>query len=477
MTLEQELIGIFAATPSPRNREILIGYYGWQDGRQHTLTEVGTRFGITRERVRQVCAKLTKRTKNAVVPAPTLERALSLIADCLPAAAVEIERQLAAQGMTTVGMSLESVATAARLLGRPVRFQIVGVPPEGRLAVRPEQEKAVAAVVDLAKKEVYFHGLTTVARIERAVSERLGIRVGANLVRETLSLIDGLCWLDESAGWFRLSPIERHGLPKAIDKVLAVAGSVTASALRQALSRNRRLWDEPPPENVLLEFCRQMPGIRIEGDQIIADPPRDWRKSLTGVEAKLVSVLKEHGPVMERGAMEDLCVAGGMNRFSFHAFVSWSPVIAQYGHSVYGLLGSEVAPDRVRNLLAERRAGRAGRRVLDSHGYTPDGRVWLRYRLSKAASTYAVITIPAALKKTVRGRFQFLNTEGQEIGTLATKDGRAWGLGSFLRKQGAQIGDQIVLTLDLQNRTAIVTWDQDGQPRDANGDGEAVGEA
>ena len=93
-----------------------------------------------------------------------------------------------------------------------------------------------------------------------------------------------------------------------------------------------------------------------------------------------------------------------------------------------------------------------------AHGWTPDGRVWLRYRLSKAASTYAVITIPAALKKTVRGRFQFLDAEGRELGTLATKDGRAWGLGSFLRKQGAQIGDHIVLTLDLKNRTAVVTW-------------------
>ena len=250
--------------------------------------------------------------------------------------------------------------------------------------------------------------------------------------------MDGLCWLDQSAGWFRLAPIERHGLPKAIDKVLAVAGAVTVQALRQALSRNRRLWDEPPPENVLLEFCRQMPGVRVEGNRIVADPPRDWRKSLTGVEAKLVGVLKAHGPVMERGAMEDLCVAGGMNRFSFHAFVSWSPVIAQYGHSVYGLLGAEVPPERVQKLLAQRRAGRVGRRVLDSHGWTPDGRVWLRYRLSKAASTYAVITIPAALKKTVRGRFQFLDAEGRELGTLATKDGRAWGLGSFLRKQGAR---------------------------------------
>ena len=207
--------------------------------------------------------------------------------------------------------------------------------------------------------------------------------------------------------------IHKHGLPKAVDKVLAVAGAVTVSQLRAALGRNRRLWKEPPPENVLLEFCGQMPGVRIEGDRIISDPPRDWKKALTGVEAKLVSVLLDHGPVMERGAMEDLCVAGGMNRFSFHAFVSWSPVIAQYGHSVYGLLGTKVSPQQVEALLGPRRANRLNHRVLDNHGWTEDGKVWLGYRLSKAASTYAVITVPAALKKVVRGRFQLLAPDGR----------------------------------------------------------------
>ena len=60
----------------------------------------------------------------------------------------------------------------------------------------------------------------------------------------------------------------------------------------------------------------------------------------------------------------------------------------------------------------------------------------------------------------VNGRFEFLDADGRPIGTLATKDGRAWGLGAFLRKHDAQIGDRIVLTLDLQKRTAAVTWDQ-----------------
>ncbi len=210
---------------------------------------------------------------------------------------------------------------------------------------------------------------------------------------------------------------------------------------------------------MLREFCRELPGVRLEGQRLRSDPPRDWRDVLTGVEWQLVNVLKKHGPMMERGEMEDRCVREGMNRFSFHAFVSWSPVIVQLGHSVYGLLGADVAPAQLDALLAKHRSQRSVRRVLDSHGWTEDGKIWLSYRLSKAASTYAVITVPAALKKVVRGRFTLLAPDGAKIGDLATKDGRAWGLGAFLRRHGARIDDHILLTLDLQERTAAVSWD------------------
>ena len=295
-------------------------------------------------------------------------------------------------------MSIESVAIGARLLNRPVTFEVVNVRSghEGRLVVLPTQIPAVLAAVDVAKREVYFHGLTTVEQTQRTIASskkgngadpplpaggaargrpvasdssrrlsgvgrklpagrpsKLEAAALSRLVRQTVSLIDGFSWLDEPTGWFHLRPVQSHGLPKAIDKVLAVAGTVTAAQLQTALGRNRRLWKEPPPEDVLLDFCRRMPGVRIEDDRIIADPPRDWKQSLTGVEAKLVAMLKAHGPVMERGVMEDLCVGSGMNRFSFHAFVSWSPVIAQFGHSIYGLLGAEVSKEQVQELLCQ----------------------------------------------------------------------------------------------------------------------------
>jgi hypothetical protein len=460
LTIEQELIQIFGATPLQRNREILLGYYGWEDGQEHTLTEVGDRYGITRERVRQICAKLTQKPKGlAVFVAPVMDRAMELIGRRLPCAAAAIEGELATAGLTAVGLRLEAIAASAAMLERQADFRVVPV-DSGRLAVSAEQAPIVPTIIDLARKEVYFRGLCTVRRVEQMAGRRLHGRMAGGLVAQTVQLLDGFAWLDARSGWFRLQPIAKHGLPKTIDKVLSVTGGVTGGELRAAMGRNRRLWKDLPPENVLLEFCRQTPGVRVEGQRIIADPPRDWRTALAGVEAKLAEVLMEHGPIMERSALEDLCVGCGMNRFSFHAFVSWSPVIKQFGHSVYGLLGSTASAAEVGAIVRARHARRHNHRVLDRYGHTPDGKIWLRYRLSKAASTYAVITVPAALKEVVHGRFDLVAADGRKVGALATKDGRAWGLGAFLRQQGARINDRIVLTLDLAARTAKVTWDE-----------------
>ena len=277
MPLERELIDVFASSPFQRNRDILIGYYGWGDGRQHTLTEVGARFGITRERVRQVCAKLTKKGKTGSIAVPTMDRALTLIISRLPCSATQLEAELAEEGFTAVGMSIESVGVGARLLNRPVAFQVVNVHSgqEGRLVALPDQIPIVMAAVDVAKRDVYFHGLTTIEQTQRAVasakmgsstdpspvrggsSRRSSVAGGSNrrlpalgrksppgrsgkldpsalshLVRQTVPLIDGFSWLDEAAGWFHLRPIQSHGLPKAIDKVLSVAGTITAAQLQ-----------------------------------------------------------------------------------------------------------------------------------------------------------------------------------------------------------------------------------------------------
>ena len=471
MTIEQELIEIFAAGANERNRGILTGYYGWEDGRKHTLAEVGEAFGITRERARQICAKLVKREKPKSIPAPVMERALKFIRKRMPCTKSALERELEEEGFTSVGMGLDSIAAGGKLLDRGIPFTTIAT--EGPSLVVPvAEEKIPHLILETARKEVYFRGLTTVGRIRQQVAKRLvesreeskkgnpPASVTRKLVLEAILTEPSFHWLDRRENWFWFSALRKHGIPHAIDKITSVADGLTAGQLRQALARNPRLGNAPPPEGVLLELCAQTPDLKISRGRIVADPPKEWRDVLQGVELKLVEILKEHGPVADRGVVEDLCVSSGMNRFSFHAFIAASPVIEQFGHSIYGLIGSKPSKTLLNRILDSRRR-RTSSRVLADCRTNPDGTIEIDYRLSKAASTYAVITIPAKLKGRIEGRFRLHDADGREVGSIAARDGRAWGLGAYLREHAAHTRDLVNLTFNLETRTVVVNLTRD----------------
>lgn len=63
--LLKEQVGSVLALLTPREQKILRMRFGLEDGRSHTLEEVGLEFGVTRERIRQIEAKaLTKLRKH-----------------------------------------------------------------------------------------------------------------------------------------------------------------------------------------------------------------------------------------------------------------------------------------------------------------------------------------------------------------------------------------------------------------------------
>ena len=139
------------------------------------------------------------------------------------------------------------------------------------------------------------------------------------LVRAVLESLDDLQWLDEGKSWFHLESGSQYGLPNMMDKVFSICPRIDVSRLRSALERHRRNGRKIPPGRVLLAFCRQRPGIAVEGRTIVAETPPSPEDMLSGVEAVMVRVLRKYGPVLERGTFEEYCLAEGMNRFSFNA--------------------------------------------------------------------------------------------------------------------------------------------------------------
>ena len=453
LPIEQELLEIFASASSPRDRQIVAEYYGWDGRGGRTLEQLGRKHHLSRERIRQVCMRAIRRSRGAAVFAPVLDRAIRLLAQHLPRSLDELQKELDAARLSSKGLSVTLVVQAAEFLRRGGFLEIIEVAGR-RLAVPPRQSRLPRAILLAARRAVASYGVATIRAVRAAVPSKPSVRVSTAIIRQTLEILPELRWLDRRRSWFRLEPDPRASLPGMIQRVLAVAGRIELGELHRALGRYRRSARRLPPRRVLCEYCRGLPGVEVRGRLVAAEPPLDWRDVLRGVERGLVEILMQHGPVLQRDALEEHCAERGINRFSFNAAVVTSPVIRQFGRSLYGLVGARLSPRAARRLVATGTAPSA-RRVLRAFRERPDGSIVLVFQLSKAAISGGVVTVPDPLKTRLLGRYPLRRSDGPALGTLVVKNGCAWGLGPALRHSGAREGDLLVVELRADRGEAV----------------------
>ncbi len=454
MNLGTELAEIFSLPSQPRDRAIISEYYGWDGGGGRTLEELGKQHDLSRERIRQVCMRTAKRHSHANVFAPALDKALEFVGSIVPVATRDMEQEFETAGLKGLFLAPETLRQAAEFLSRDGEFGTVAI-GDVELVVDARTAHLPKTISQIARRIALATGIATVSDVVRQIEDRQVARVEPELIRAVLEALTSFQWLDDERTWFHLESGSQYGLPNMMEKVFSVCPRIDVSRLRSSLERHRRSGRRVPPSRVLLAFCEQRPGILVEGRTVAAESPRSPKETLSGVEAEMVQVLQEHGPVLERGSFEEHCQARGMNRFSFNATLMSSPVIAQLGRSVYGLVGTIVSRKKVRSLSAKRSSSSAPR-VLRGFGTLADGRIYLYYRLSKAAISGGVTTVPAGLRDRLQGSFMIRTPDEVESGKLVARGGCAWGLGPALRNQRACPGDHMVLLLDMEQESAHV---------------------
>jgi hypothetical protein len=95
-----------------------------------------------------------------------------------------------------------------------------------------------------------------------------------------------------------------------------------------------------PPKKVLLEFCRQAPGLRVNDAAVKAEPAVNSDDVLSQVEKDIVHILSEHGGTMATSEFKSVCIGMGVNRQTFYHNLVSSPIISRNVSGLYGLIGS-----------------------------------------------------------------------------------------------------------------------------------------
>jgi hypothetical protein len=320
-----------------------------------------------------------------------------------------------------------------------------------QFVLRPGQEDLAGRVAKLARKAVARNGAGTVRAVADAAGRRMGEAVGPELVARVAGGLDGFRWLDQAGGWFTLKS-RRNALWRPILKILAVARRLSAADLRVAVGRDDRRRAVIPPPAVLLELCRDVPGLHVDGTEVHADPSLDWRQVLRGDERALVEIFTAHGPVIRYEDLEEHRLRADIRRTTFYQYVSRLPVLRRYGRQLYGLVGAEVTPGMIEAL--QEHAARP-QRSLTGASWAPDGTLHLAFRLGLGQVNSGALPLPGRLRRQLPDALS-VRTDDGPAGTARVGAGFFWGFGPLLRRHDARPGDRLCLVIDPVRRTARV---------------------
>lgn len=455
-TLEDELRGTLAgltrgsSRDSARNADVVMLRHGWDGSAPKTLQEVGDEFGLTRERVRQICTRAARRLSKGTRPmTPLLDEALALFAANIPCEASSVKALLVDAGLSARGIDGAGMLSLAEFFGHDLDAVLVEIGAV-RLVVDRNFECLVGKARQTARKLIGAHGVTTVAEVtselwgelDEAEQERREA-----FVRLELDAEPTVVWLDEDRRWLWLTgiPDGRNRLLNNIRKVLSVSGEIDATDLRRAVRRDWRMGGYAPPARILLALAEAVPELE-RSDQVIKSlRPYSREEHLSDTEYIIVEVILSHGGVMRFDSLRNIVLDYGVGDSAFKQRMSQSPVIRKYAPCVYGLSGVGVSTDALDALTVSAQRNR----VLQDCGWTDDGKLWVAYHLSTNTVQAAVLAVPAVVRDFIVGEHRLEDPTGKPSGTLVVREQAAWGVRRFLRKSGAEPGDTLLLVFRL----------------------------
>jgi hypothetical protein len=335
LTLERELRDLLGIG---RNARIAARYYGFDGRGGGSLQTVGNEIGVTRERIRQIVTVISERLNTGGLVLPMLDRTIAFVVDRMPAVAEEIEAELRFQRLTSGLFRLEGVINAAELLGRRLPFSITEV--KGERLVHARDIPSIDRIVRVARRLISRWGMATISNVVAEVGKVESGVCDRNLVVSALACQGDFHWLEQSADWFWLSDNPNNRVLNRIRKILSVANPINISKLRAGIARDYRMNGVLLPKRVLLEFCWQAPGLRVNDEAVNAEPAVNSDDVLSQVEKDIVHILSEHGGTMATSEFKSVCLGMGVNRRTFYQNLVSSPIISRYAGGLYGLIGS-----------------------------------------------------------------------------------------------------------------------------------------
>lgn len=466
-----------------RNVAFMRQRFGLGTGQAQTLEQVGQQFSLTRERVRQIEAKMLRRLAAAAesLATPRLDEvvAVAMQRRGMPIAAVQAELApvLGAVALTEALRFVQELRPPEEELATH-RAQIYGQTLIPVLVTDEAQARRTLAVSVAARKLVSYTGACLVADLRVFVEDRLGEPIDLQALRQLVEALPDHQWLGSGRRWFwfrnsELSPMLTRAaiilsIAQAPVDIETLYAGLVRGADRPRDSESTPFCDPIPPSAIVQDILDNHPSFqrRLASSYALAIP-FDVLEHVEGVNRQLIPALEQSGGVATRQELAKVQRPDGrpIGREHLGMLLSMSPYLERRGPGVYVFRGRQIADDVLQGAMDRSRA------QIPSHF----GHASQRRPQSAEGTFVARVTITEGLKRTrnvfLRGSDVPLGMDGDY--RIASDGDATCRLvddthGIRLRRLGpnlihgiatAEIGTTLVLQFNTKSRT--LTWEVD----------------
>lgn len=468
LTLEESLIDYLAAAWRYQQERVnLLGMrLGWLGDPPRILQECGDRFGITRERVRQLEKRMRDAMPKHPVFLPRLDEALAAIEAAAPLDDQAAESLLMQKGICKRSFSIDSVLAAASDFGRQTTASLTEF--NGRRCVSvTAQDAAIGAFVRRARAIAASNGVASVYQlvdhIPVADIDTESVRDPAldeAWVRKTLHAWPACKFVNED--WFSFCdlPPGRNRVLNILDRMLAVTPRLQIGDVREGVRRQMKYRNIAhrgtvelvvPPTAVLEAYLQAHPDYLVRDGSVEATVPKRVADELADAERAMFEVFEEAGGgVLDRRSFVEGCIRKGINENTVSVYTTYSPIIEHVGVDLWKLRGRTVDATMVEAVRQSNQERSRERRCIQ-FAWTARGTLSVAWVLPWQFSSLA-LGIPGAISRYISGRsFEAYNSAtGKPCGqVVVTEEGTSYGYSPFLRHVAAEAGDVLVADFDV----------------------------
>jgi hypothetical protein len=328
-SLEHELVGLLRVLDlDERQAGAVAARLGWDGGGVRTLESAATPFGYTRERVRQLEARVRRSADGWVVHA--LAEALDVLEQVAPDTCEHAATVLHERGLADGPFDPSGVITAAAILGVATSVRVSGGIVVGRTGDDPRAQ--------LRRRAKALSGARGAANTNELALE---CRLSPARVRRLLSAVPDVEWLDGRRTWVSVpGPGPRRRTTTILRKMLAVTPALSFAAAQEGLHRSFR--PVSLPASVLPGVYRTLPWLQLDvpGQTVASAVPLRADRELSRIELLLLDLFRVASRPLRYTEVVELGAPRGLNRNTVGYYLRHSPIMRSVSRGTYTLCGS-----------------------------------------------------------------------------------------------------------------------------------------